>query len=159
MTRKPNNTILIVDDEIVNLRMLDRLLRNKYRVLTADSGSAALEVLKQNDIALLITDQRMPGMTGIELLRASRSINPDLASMMVTAYTDSDTSVVAINDAGALRVIHKPWNPDTVLNFVDDALARRETLVECKLANAEIALALNKLKSASEELNLFSHHA
>ena len=148
-------TILIVDDEVVNLRMLERLMRSQYSLLTAMNGPAALEILKQNDVSLLISDERMPGMTGIELLRASRNINPDLVCMLITANTDNDTSLKAINDAGALRVIHKPWNPATVLQFVEEALAQRETLLQCKQANAEIEIALSQLKLAAEELSLF----
>lgn len=149
------NTILIVDDVVVNLRLLERLLRSQYSVLTTTNGPAALEILRQNDISLLISDQCMPGMTGIELLRSSRNINPDLVCMLVTANTDKDTSIEAINDAGAVRVIHKPWNPETVLQFVQEALAQRETLIECKQANAEIEMALNQLKLAAQELCLF----
>jgi len=158
MTEK-NNTILIVDDETVNLRLLERLLRNQYNVLTATTGSAALEMLKQDgSISLLISDHLMPGMTGIELLRASRNINPDLVCMLITGNTDNDLSIEAINEAGALRVIHKPWNSATVLQFAQEALAQRETLIECKQANAQIEMALNKLKLAAKELSLFTPH-
>jgi len=157
MTAKTNK-ILIVDDEVINLRLLERLLRSQYSVLTATNGSAALEILKQEDISLLISDQRMPGMTGIELLRASRDINPNLVCMLITGNTDKDTSIEAINDAGALRVMHKPWNSQTVLQFVQQALAQRETLIECKQANAEIEMALSQLKLAAEELSLFPKH-
>jgi response regulator RpfG family c-di-GMP phosphodiesterase len=155
MTAK-TNTILIVDDEVINLRMLERLLCSRYSVLTATNGLAALEILKQLDISLLISDQRMPGMTGIELLRASRDIDPDLVCMLVTANTDEDTSIEAINDAGALRVIHKPWKGQTLLQFVEETLAQRETLIECKQANSQIELALSQLKLAAEELSQVS---
>lgn len=157
MTAKTNR-ILIVDDEVINLRMLKRLLRGQYNVLTATNGPAALEVLRQNDISLLISDQRMPGMTGIELLRASRTINPDLACMLITASADNDTSIEAINEAGALRVIHKPWKAETVLQFIKEALERRNTVMECRQAKAQIELALSQLKLAAEELSLFSKH-
>ena len=157
MTAK-TNTILVVDDEVINLRMLERLFRDHYGVLTATSGLAALEILKQVEVSLLISDQRMPGMTGIELLRAVRKIYPDLVCMLVTANTDEDTSIEAINEAGALRVIHKPWKGETVLQFVQETLAQRETLIECNQANAQIELALSELRLAMEELNLVSKH-
>jgi putative two-component system response regulator len=154
MTGK-TNTILIVDDEVINLRMLERVLCNQYQVVCATSGSAALEILKREDIALLISDQRMPGMTGNELLRRGRVINPNLVCMLVTANTDNETSVEALSTAGAMRVIHKPWKRETLLRFVQDALAQRETLIECKQASAEIERALNQLKLATKELSLF----
>jgi response regulator RpfG family c-di-GMP phosphodiesterase len=149
-------TILIVDDELVNLRMLERLLSSRYSVLTATNGLAALEILKRDDVSVLISDQRMPGMTGIELLRESRNINPDLVCLLVTASTDNETSIEAINDAGALRVIHKPWNAKIVLQFIHEALAQRETLIEGKLASADMESALSQLRLAAEELNLFA---
>jgi response regulator RpfG family c-di-GMP phosphodiesterase len=149
-------TVLIVDDEVVNLRMLERLLRSHYSVLTATNGVAALEILKREDVSVLISDQRMPGMTGIELLRESRNINPDLVGLLVTASTDNETSIEAINDAGALRVIHKPWAAKIVLQFIDEAMAQRETLIEGKLASADMESALRRLRLAAEELNLFS---
>jgi response regulator RpfG family c-di-GMP phosphodiesterase len=76
--------------------------------------------------------------------------------MLVTANTDNDTSIQAINDAGAMRVIHKPWKPETVLQFVREALAQRDILIECKQTNAEIEMALSQLKLAAEELSLFN---
>jgi response regulator RpfG family c-di-GMP phosphodiesterase len=115
---------------------MERLLRRYYNVLTAKDGPEAIEILKSAEVSLLMSDQRMPGMTGIELLRESRAINPDVVSMLVTANTDNDTLLEAINDAGAVRVIHKPWDPERVLQFVREALAQRETLIACKQTNS-----------------------
>jgi DNA-binding NtrC family response regulator len=151
MTAK-TDTILIVDDEGINLRLLERLMSSRYRVLTATNGFAALEILTQVDVALLMSDQRMPGMTGIELLRASRNIRPEVVCMLVTGDTDGDTSIEAINDAGALHVIHKPWKAETVLQFVEETLAQREILIKCKHANGQIELARTELRLAAEEL-------
>jgi response regulator RpfG family c-di-GMP phosphodiesterase len=148
--------ILVVDDELVNLRLMERLLRRDYQVVMANDGIEALEILKRGNISLLMSDQRMPGMTGIELLRQSHAIDPDLALMLVTANTDNDTSFEAINSAGALRVIHKPWDPRRVLQFVEEALAQRETLIDCKHANAQIEQVMILLRLAAENLNLSS---
>src|ERR671933_313359 len=103
------HTILVVDDEPANLRMMERLLRGRYRVLTAAGGREALEILRGERVSLLLTDERMPGMSGIELLRESRRLDPDIAKMIVTANTDNQTFMNAINEARASRVIHKPW--------------------------------------------------
>jgi DNA-binding NtrC family response regulator len=150
------NTILVVDDEAANRRMLKRLLCSRYNVRTATNGVAALQILKDEEVALLISDQKMHGMSGLELIRASRKVHPDLLCMLVTGNTNNDTSIEAINDAGALRVIHKPWNAEMVLQFVEAALAQRETLIECRQANAQIQMALSQLKLVAQELRLFS---
>ena len=132
------HTILVVDDEPVNLRMMERLLRKRYEVLTANDGFEALEILKRESVSLLMTDHRMPGMSGIELLHESKAIDSGVVSMLVTANTDNDTFTEAINAGGAVRVIHKPWDPGVVLQFVGEALAQRDTVLECKQANAQI---------------------
>jgi signal transduction histidine kinase/response regulator RpfG family c-di-GMP phosphodiesterase len=125
---------------------MERVLQKTYQVRTATGGVEALDMLKSGDFSLLITDQRMPGMSGIELLRESQSIDPDLVRMLVTANTDNDTSFEAINNAGALRVIHKPWDAKRVLQFVQEALEHRETLIECKFANEEIEKLMQQLR-------------
>lgn len=72
------HTILAVDDEPANLRLIERTLRKDFKVVTAASGEAALAILKQVKVSLIITDQRMPGISGTELLRKGRAINPDM---------------------------------------------------------------------------------
>ncbi|HEY6802884.1 MAG TPA: ATP-binding protein [Pyrinomonadaceae bacterium] len=138
--------ILVVDDSPVSLRMMERVLDKKYEVLTAGNAFAGLEILRTNKISLLISDQRMSEMSGTELLRQSQLIDPDLVCMLVTANTDNDTSAEAINHAGALRVIHKPWDAEWVLHFVAEALEHRETLLECKYANSEIKKVMEDLR-------------
>jgi DNA-binding NtrC family response regulator len=132
---------------------METVLRKNYEVLTAANGIDALEILRNKKVSLLISDQRMKGMTGVELLRESQSLDPDLVRMLVTASTDNDTSLQAINDAGALRVIHKPFDPRRVLQFVEEARAHRETLIECKYTNAEVAKVIQQLQSKQLEWN------
>src|SRR5690242_10349860 len=102
--------ILVVDDEAANLRALERLFREDYEVLTADSGAEAFDLLGQHDVAVLITDQRMPEMTGIELLKNTASIRPRMVRMILTGYTDVDSLIEAINCGQVYRYIGKPWN-------------------------------------------------
>jgi len=139
------HTILAVDDEPANLRLLERLLRHDYRVVTATNGDEALAVLRREKVSLIITDQRMPGMTGTELLRKSRTLDPDMVRMVVTANTDADTFIDAIKNSGAIRVINKPWDPDKVLDLVRNALEKYEVLVCNKQA-------INQLKQTNADL-------
>jgi DNA-binding NtrC family response regulator len=129
---KQTHTILVVDDESTSLLMLEKVLRTNYTVLTARSGAEALDVLRREEISLLITDQRMPGMTGTELLRESQSLRPGMVSMLITSNNDTETFIDAITKAGALRVINKPWDAASLLSVVERSLKAYENFVERK---------------------------
>jgi DNA-binding NtrC family response regulator len=122
-----SHKILIVDDEPANLRSLNRLFREQYQVLMAGSGAEALELLEHHDVALLITDQRMPGMTGIELLKNTFALRPRMVRMILTGYTDVEALVEAINCGQVYRYIAKPWNNDELRLTVQRALEHFET--------------------------------
>lgn len=108
--------ILVVDDEETNLRSLRRILRKDYDVLTAVSGQEGMEVLQQNkDVALILSDQRMPSMTGSQFLGESLRLSPDAIRFLITGYADMDAVVDAINTGHIYRYITKPWNPDELL--------------------------------------------
>jgi response regulator RpfG family c-di-GMP phosphodiesterase len=102
--------LLIVDDEIPNLRLLERLFSRDFQCLTASSGPDAIRLLEQHDVAILISDQRMPAMTGIELLQRTALLRPHMVRILLTGYTDVDTLVEAINSGLVYMYITKPWN-------------------------------------------------
>lgn len=120
--------ILIVDDEASNLRALERLFRTEYEVLTAGSGADALSLLEHHDMALLIADQRMPGMSGIELMQRTARLRPHMVRILLTGYTDVDSLIEAINSGRVYKYITKPWNNDDLLLTVARALEHYETL-------------------------------
>jgi DNA-binding NtrC family response regulator len=119
--------IMVVDDEPANLRLLERLFRHDYNVLTAESGEGALRLLGQHEVALLITDQRMPGMTGVELLERTSTIRPHMVRIILTGYTDVDALVEAINRGQVYKYVTKPWNNDELRLTVSRALEHYET--------------------------------
>lgn len=123
-------TILAVDDEPANLRMLERLFRKDYRLLTAANGEEALEVLKREDVSLIITDQRMPGMTGTQLLRESMGTNPHTIKIILTGYTDIDALVEAINTTRIYKFVSKPWDPIALKDVVLDAFREHEKAIQ-----------------------------
>lgn len=144
--------ILIVDDEPANLRSLERLFRKDYEVLTAGSGAEALELLQQHDVAVLITDQRMPGMTGIELLKKTVPIRPRMVRIILTGYTDVDALVEAINCGQVYRYVAKPWNNEELLLTVRRALEHYETNrkgYELELANQRLGSRLREIQKLS----------
>ncbi|CUR55825.1 Response regulator receiver protein [metagenome] len=127
-------TILSVDDDPVVSAAIARDLRSRYgsshRVVRASSGDEALTVitelaLRDQPIALIASDQRMPGMTGIELLERSRVAAPEAKTLLLTAYADTDVAIRAINDIGLDYYLLKPWDPpeERLYPIVDDLLA------------------------------------
>lgn len=120
--------IMIVDDEAANLRTLHRLFRQDYQVITAESGVEALTLLQQHDVALLISDQRMAGMTGIELMKNTTALRPQMVKILLTGYTDVEALIESINCGLVYRYITKPWNNDDLRVTVTRALEYYETV-------------------------------
>ena len=113
--------ILIVDDERPNLTVLRNFLETGYKVHEAQSGAAALEIARAQDLDVVITDQRMPEMTGVELLEKLREFKPDVAGIVLTGFTDPPALISAINRARVFRFLKKPWQPDDILEAVRQA--------------------------------------
>jgi serine phosphatase RsbU (regulator of sigma subunit) len=104
--------ILVVDDETANLQKLRRTFVNLYPVLAAESGREALGLIREHEgIAVIIADQRMPDMTGVELLRQTMTLLPDAVRIILTGYTDVDVLMEAINTCKVYRYMVKPWDP------------------------------------------------
>src|SRR4051794_34599653 len=102
--------IMIVDDEPAKLRLLERLFPQAYKVRTARWGEEALGLLAQHDPALLSSDQRMPNMSGLELLKRRAELRPHMVRMILTGYTDVGTLVEAINSGLVYQYVTKPWS-------------------------------------------------
>ncbi len=120
--------IMVVDDEPANLRTLERIFRQDYQVVTAPSGAEALALLERHDVALLISDQRMPAMTGIELMKRTVSLRPQMVKILLTGYTDVEALIEAINTGLVYRYLTKPWNNDDLRLTVSRALEHYEAM-------------------------------
>lgn len=138
--------ILIVDDEAAILKSLQRLLRLapctygeqhfSLEVLTYDSPQAALAAARSEAFDLFISDYRMPGMDGIEFLKAAKQLQPDAARLILSGYADLNALVRAVNEVGIDRFIGKPWNDYDLMSAIGQALAHRQLLLENRqLAN------------------------
>src|SRR4051812_6103551 len=103
-------TLLLVDDEADVLDLLKETFEGTYDVVTASSGWKALDILRAEPVDLLITDQRMPGMTGVQLIERAKADDPDLLCIILTAYTDPLALIHAINNGNVYRYITKPWD-------------------------------------------------
>jgi len=113
--------VLLVDDDQPNLIVLAGFLEGGYTLHTADSGPEALEIAKKVDLDVVITDQRMPEMTGVELLEQLREFKPEVAGIVLTGFTDPPALISAINRARVFRFLRKPWQPDEILEAVRQA--------------------------------------
>lgn len=120
--------VLVVDDETANLRLLERLFRGTYDVMSAASGAEAIELLSVHDFSLIISDQRMPGMTGIEFLKRAAEMRPQTVRIMLTGYSDAEALVEAINSGSVYKYVTKPWVNEELLQTAKRALQHCESL-------------------------------
>jgi len=158
--------VLLVDDDPSNIEVLREFLDQDYVVHLATSGTEALRIAASVELDVVITDQRMPEMTGVELLEKLRDTKPDIAGILLTAYTDTPALLSAINSARAFRFLKKPWEPTEVLQVVAqasdhvfqrraitrllDLLSRRTT--ELAHRSDELAGTIDELRGAQEKM-------
>ena len=116
--------VLVVDDEPDNLDAFRFNFRKTFQVLTAGGGEEGLELVKQHDVAVIVTDQRMPKMTGLEFLKAAREARPDAVPIILTAYTDVDVLIDSINMGHVYRYITKPWDAKEVRGILTQSIER-----------------------------------
>ena len=148
---EPTTTILLVDDEPRVLDALEAILAAEFRVLRAESGEDALRLLQAEEVAVIVTDYRMPGMTGVELLRRSQEIAPDAIRIVLTAYTDVDSLMEAINTGRIYHFVPKPWDPTDLALVVRRAAERYALGAENARLRDELELALNTLRREARE--------
>ncbi|MFH1625457.1 MAG: response regulator [Pseudomonadota bacterium] len=143
-------TILCVDDEQSILNALGRLLRREdYTVLTASNAKEGLKLTQENQIDLIISDQRMPGMTGVDLLKQVKEISPNTVRIILSGYTDVNSITAAINEGNVYKFILKPWNDDELGLTIKRALEQYDLLRE----NERL---YEKIKKQNEELRIFN---
>ena len=139
-------TVLVVDDEPRVLDALEAILAADFRVLRAASGEAALEILKAEDVAVIVTDYRMPGMTGVELLRRSQEQASEAVRIILTAYTDVDSLMEAINTGRIYHFVSKPWEPNDLVVIVRRAAERYALGRENARLRDELEVAYNAVR-------------
>lgn len=108
----PLPAILVVDDEQLSVEAIKRTLEDDFEVFTANSGPEALSVLENQWIQVILCDQRMPGMSGLEVLSEARRRWPEVMRVIITGYTDPNDIINLVNEAGIYHFISKPWHPE-----------------------------------------------
>lgn len=118
-------TVLCVDDELDIIYAMKRLLRKQnYNLLFASSGAKALEIMQHNVVHLIISDMRMPAMSGAELLEKVATSYPHSYRILLTGYSDIESTVIAINKGEIHRYIQKPWDNEELISSIDGGLEK-----------------------------------
>lgn len=155
MTQENEPTrILIVDDEEAILETMTYTFQDLYTVLTTSGPHKAMEIMRdEGPVAVVITDQRMPEMTGVELLMQLRDRHPDTVRILLTGFADSEATVRAINEAQVYAYLHKPWETDELRQVVKQAVAHyglvaenRRLLSDLRSANAIMTAVMDQLE-------------
>ena len=154
---KHEHSLLVVDDELGVVESVYDLFRLDYDVYKAISAEQALQVMQENEIHVVMTDQRMPFMSGVELLATIKGKHPDAIRLLFTGFADIHAVIEAINQGSVFRYIVKPWDPEELRSVVRQAgeqyeliIERRELLEKLRSANE---LKGNFIAIASHELN------
>ena len=147
------HTVLFVDDEENILNVLKRVLgREKYRVLTAASGPEGLKVLEEHEVQVVVSDQRMPGMSGTEFLTHVMRRYPDVIRIVLSGFSDVGMITEAINRGNIYKFFPKPWNDDILKMEIESALAHYELIHLNKSLHQKILDQNDELKRYSESL-------
>jgi DNA-binding NtrC family response regulator len=149
VTRHP---ILIVDDEPEILYSLRGLLRKEFEVNTATSAYDGFQVLRRQPIHVIMTDQRMPEMTGVEFLRQVRSEYPEAIRLIITGYADIKAVIDAINQGSIFRYLTKPWNPDELEAVLHQAVEEYERRSDRQRILGELLVYRERCRGAQEGL-------
>jgi response regulator RpfG family c-di-GMP phosphodiesterase len=129
MTLPSKHTLLVVDDEQGVSDSVHDLLRREFKVLKARSGAEGMKLLQENEIHIIMTDQRMPQLTGVEFLNKIRLGHPQAVRMLFTGYADIDAIIAAINHGHIYKFLRKPWQPEELEEAVREAAAEYDRLV------------------------------
>jgi DNA-binding NtrC family response regulator len=141
--------VLYVDDEINNLNSFKAAFRRDFDIYTAQSAREGRKILDANEIGVIITDQRMPGMTGIEFLESILAVYPDTIRILLTGFSDMNAVMDAINRGQVYKYLVKPWQNDELKLYIQNALE----IYHLRRENKELA---QKLQQANMELAMLN---
>ena len=149
-----NRALLLVDDEENILSSLTRLFRREgYTIYRANSGKEGIEILKEHEIGVIVSDQRMPEMTGVEFLSKVKSTHPDIIRIVLSGYTELKSITEAINEGAIYKFLTKPWDDELLKKNVAEAFEHYEMKLENESLNAELKSAYASLEQANKILN------
>ncbi|MBC7860245.1 MAG: EAL domain-containing protein [Burkholderiaceae bacterium] len=152
---KRRRTLLLVDDEPNIVSALKRLLRrDDCLIFTADSALAGLAVLERQEVDVVISDQRMPGMTGIEFLRIAKERFPNTIRIVLSGYTELTSVIAAVNEGAVYQFLTKPWDDEQLRAHIEDAFQRKELVDENRRLQQEMHINNQELAKVNRQLRL-----
>jgi len=150
------HAVLVVDDEVGNLRVLRSLLGSRYQVHEAGDGAEALEVLDRlppaQQPAVILSDQRMPGMTGVELLRRVRQLYPETIRLVLSGYSELRSVADAINEGGIYKFLAKPWDDEQLRAQLREAFVLKEMADRHRRLDEEVQAANRELAELNRQV-------
>ena len=152
MEKKKRHTILVVDDEADVVASVKDLLRLEYKVLGVTRAAEAMAVVEREPLDVVMTDQRMPEQSGVELLERVRERQPEATRLLFTGYADLKAVIDAINKGDVYRYITKPWDPDELLTIIREACGHHDLLVERRTLLDEVQAKNAQLEKANADL-------
>src|SRR3989440_2710973 len=158
--------ILYVDDEEKSLKYFARAFQDQFQIFTAPSAQEGFKILEahQDEIGLLMTDQRMPGAKGVWLLEKARHLRPRIIRMLATAYSDMDAAVAAVNSGAIYKYVSKPWDPPQLENTLKRGLEffivqrERDQLLKEKMSVLHNMMIADRIVSLGLLAAGLSHH-
>ncbi|MGE5622593.1 MAG: EAL domain-containing protein, partial [Bacillota bacterium] len=150
---RSSRTLLLVDDESNILAALKRLLRRDgYNILTANGGQEGLELLAKHDVDVIVSDQRMPGMTGVEFLRHAKGLCPDTVRIVLSGYTELQSVTDAVNEGAIFKFLTKPWDDALLRQHIADAFHQKELADENRRLGIEVSRTSQALVIANRQM-------
>jgi DNA-binding NtrC family response regulator len=143
--------VLYIDDEIHNLNSFKAAFRRDFNIYVAQSAREGRKILEQNEIAVIVTDQRMPVMTGIEFLESIIPVYPDTIRILLTGFSDINAVMDAINRGQVYKYLVKPWADEELKMYIQNAIE----IYHLRKENRELA---NKLEQANKQLSNLSNN-
>jgi CheY-like chemotaxis protein len=150
---KPSRTLLLVDDEPNILASLKRLMRRSgCEILVANSAEEALDLLSRQPVDVILSDQRMPGMNGVQFLRLAKERLPNTVRIVLSGYTELESVTSAINEGAVYRFLTKPWEDELLRKHIEEAFQYKEKEDENRRLNLLVHTANQELATANRQL-------
>jgi response regulator RpfG family c-di-GMP phosphodiesterase len=146
MAPSKKHTLLVVDDEMDVCDSVHDLLRHEFNVLKARSAEEGCKLMHEHEVHIVMTDQRMPKVTGVELLSRVRRGHPDAVRMLYTGFADLESIIAAINQGHIFQFLKKPWQPEELIAAVREAAKEYDRLIEESEAVKYLQAELDQLR-------------
>lgn len=152
MSPPAKHTLLVVDDESDVCDSVHDLLRREFRVLRATNARDGYRLMQEEEVHIVMTDQRMPRITGVELLQQIKARNPQAVRLLFTGFTDIDSIIAAINQGHVFQFLKKPWQPEELVQAVREAATEYDRMTAAAEESERLRILLSSLQNRIDSL-------